>query len=295
MLQRRRTDIKADNGTSRRQMNPDNDLSSISHTRGDGFRQRNKNKIRLIILLLVTLFLLVLYNCLGDCGTINDTENKKTNNSINASKVTSGKYPYPPNKWSSAIEKIREEFYTRYGGKDEAMNMLERGVKTAADTEDHAVKHTAERIIRAVLKDSDNDSENGEQSETKRNKFIMSFGGYSVTVGRGNYFHQSYPFIMQKILKPIFEDLLNLELVVRNSAIGGIPSFPYGWCLPNFLGDDSDVISWDYGMNEGNGAEAFEAYLRQGVRSLSKRPMMIMLDSKKPRIDYSRHIIRTVF
>ena len=78
MLQRRRTDIKANNATIRRQMNPYNNLRSGSHARGDGFRQRNKNKIQLVILLLA-LFLFALYNRHGDGGTINDTENKKTN------------------------------------------------------------------------------------------------------------------------------------------------------------------------------------------------------------------------
>ena len=38
-------------------------------------------------------------------------------------------------------------------------------------------------------------------------------------------------------------------------------------------------------MNEGNGAEAFEVYLRQGISNLAKRPMMIMLDTKKSRVD----------
>ncbi len=199
---------------------------------------------------------------------VKDDEQPKSNNNDG---TTHSRY----GDWRSMIAGVREEFYHRYGGKDEAIQMLDRGIKTAADTEDHAVKHTAERIVRAFLKGK----------ETGKSKFIMSFGGYSVTVGRGNYFHQSYPFIMQTVLKPIFEKSLDMNLIVRNSAIGGIPSFPYGWCLPNFLGDDSDVISWDYGMNEGNGAEAFEAYLRQGVRNLSKRPMMIMLDNKKPRIN----------
>jgi hypothetical protein len=212
---------------------------------------------------------------------ISDTENENQNvngvgkESANANaNASGGNSSSSHNDWHSMIQKIREEFYTRYGGEEEATAMLNRGIRTAADTEEHAVKHTAERIVRATL-----------QKENAKKKFVISFGGYSVTVGRGNYYHQSYPFIMQNVLKPMFEKFLHLELVVRNSAIGGIPSFPYGWCLPNFLGDDADVISWDYGMNEGNGAEAFEAYLRQGISNLSKRPMMILLDNKRPRIN----------
>lgn len=175
-------------------------------------------------------------------------------------------------KTKELISQMRQTFYDRYGGELEAAAMLKRGITPAAGTpedEKKAIAHTAERIILA-------------RQNTR--EFVMSFGGYSVTVGRGNYYNQSYPFILQEVLKPVFE-AIDLELVVRNSAIGGIPSFPYGWCLPNFLGTDSDVVSWDYGMNEGSEAQAFESYMRQSIATLPKRPMMIMLDTKRSRVD----------
>lgn len=175
-------------------------------------------------------------------------------------------------KTKELISQMRQTFYDRYGGELEAAAMLKRGIIPAAGTpedEKKAIAHTAERIILA-------------RQNTR--EFVMSFGGYSVTVGRGNYYNQSYPFILQEVLKPVFE-AIDLELVVRNSAIGGIPSFPYGWCLPNFLGTDSDVVSWDYGMNEGSEAQAFESYMRQSIATLPKRPMMIMLDTKRSRVD----------
>lgn len=175
------------------------------------------------------------------------------------------------------IQAVSNEFHERYGGKEYSRSMLAKGIKEALKSVNTSIithlhsqskRHTAERIILALHNEK---------------RFVMSFGGYSVTVGRGNFYNQSYPFVMERILKPVFEEL-DLELTVRNSAIGGIPSFPYGWCLANFLGTDSDVVSWDYGMNEGNGADAFESYLRQSVASLPKRPMMIALDNKSSRI-----------
>lgn len=96
------------------------------------------------------------------------------------------------------------------------------------------VARTAERIL---------------QAKEANRAFKMSFGGYSITVGRGNRFEQSYPFVMERILKAPME-ALGIDLVVRNAAIGGTPSFPYGWCLKNLLGEDSDVVSWEFG--EGN-------------------------------------------
>jgi hypothetical protein len=113
--------------------------------------------------------------------------------------------------------------------------------------------------------------------------FVMAFGGYSVTVGRGNHFHESFPFVMERLLREPLKEALNIDLVVRNAAIGGIPSFPYGFCLPHFLGDDADVISWDYGMNEGGGASILESYVRHGLSQLPKRPMLIMLDTNAAR------------
>jgi len=195
------------------------------------------------------------------------------------------------------IQEIRQQFDDRYGGKKEATQIFQRGVTTAGTTDaekERALQHTAERIILAARRRR-NSSPSESSSSLNANKeegdddalfrkFTMSFGGYSVTVGRGNHFSQSYPFVLQKILAPVFATL-DVDLVVRNGAIGGIPSFPYGFCLPNFLGADSDVVSWDYGMNEGNGAEAFEAYVRQSVATLPKRPMMIILDTKSKRVN----------
>lgn len=37
--------------------------------------------------------------------------------------------------------------------------------------------------------------------------FLMTFGGSSVTAGHDNYFHQSFPMIFEKRMKPIFDAL----------------------------------------------------------------------------------------
>ena len=58
-----------------------------------------------------------------------------------------------------------------------------------------------------------------------------------------------------------------------------MPSFPYGWCLNNFLGNDVVVISWDFSMNEPGGvADSFEAYVRHGMM-MDHRPMLIVKDT----------------
>ena len=97
--------------------------------------------------------------------------------------------------------------------------------------------------------------------------FVMAFSGYSITVGRGNFFNQSFPFVTQRVLQEPLQRIMNTELIVRNGAIGGIPSYPYGFCLEHFLGTDPDVISWDYSMNEGGrDASVLEAFVRQATQ-----------------------------
>lgn len=177
----------------------------------------------------------------------------------------------PADKFSSddllhQINSIRNEFETRYGGSDAAHGMLQRGIKSFSNRH---TQHTADRILRAAASTDP--------------RFVASFGGYSVTVARGNLFSQSYPFVFERILKNLLKEI-GVDLVVRNSAIGGIPSFPYGWCLPNFLGKDSDLVSWDYGMNEGNDSKGLEAYIRHALATMPKQPLIVILDDKRSRM-----------
>ncbi|GAX11024.1 hypothetical protein FisN_2Lh553 [Fistulifera solaris] len=161
--------------------------------------------------------------------------------------------------WKAA-QGLRTEFTERYGGENAARAILELGTSTF----DWAnADHTACRIQRA--------------KEEKR-PFRIAFGGYSVTAGRGNLFSQSYPFQMEHILHTLFQ-LQGVELKVRNAAIGGCPSFPYGWCLPNFLGSDADVVSWDFSMNEAGGdPSGLEAYIRH-LLQMPHRPKLIVKDT----------------
>ncbi|KAG7362303.1 hypothetical protein IV203_025969 [Nitzschia inconspicua] len=158
---------------------------------------------------------------------------------------------------------IRQQFQARYGTM--ADPLLKNGLHVFG-----SIDHTAKRLLAA--------SQQGRP-------FVMAFSGYSVTVGRGNFFHQSFPFVVQDILKDTFQHIFGILLEVRNGAIGGIPSFPYGFCLEHFLGLDPDVISWDYSMNEqGKDASVLEAWIRQATQQLPNKPMIIMLDTSTSRM-----------
>lgn len=164
--------------------------------------------------------------------------------------------------WDVA-ETMRNDFSKRYGGETAARAILERGMSTFAGESQKDIEHTACRI---------------RDAKQNNRPFKFAFGGYSVTVGRGNFFSQSFPLVMERILRRPFQ-VLGVELQVRNAAIGGVPSFPYGWCMENFWGLDADVVSWDYAMNEAGGKrEGLEAYVRH-AEMLDRSPKLIVKDT----------------
>jgi hypothetical protein len=188
--------------------------------------------------------------------------------------TSSGDMP-PPNRNSRHIvphqarqhlEDIRQAFQTRYGGSSMSNELLQQGLHRFG-----SIDHTAQRLLVA--------SQEGRP-------FVMAFSGYSITVGRGNFFNQSFPFVVQDVLQHVMQQVLGVSLEVRNAAIGGIPSFPYAFCLEHFLGRDPDVISWDYSMNEqGKDASVLESWIRQATQQLPRRPMVIMVDTNSNRMN----------
>lgn len=168
-----------------------------------------------------------------------------------------------------AADGLRQDFAQRYGGENAARAILERGLTTFSDENNNTLRIPFDVTVTACRL---------QQARTEHRPFRMAFGGYSVAAGRGNRFSQSYPKVLEKILHTVFY-LLNIELLVENAAIGGCPSFPYGWCMHNFWGTEPDVVSWDYSMNEAGGdPEGIEAYLRH-VLQLKRRPKLIVKDT----------------
>ena len=177
------------------------------------------------------------------------------------------------------LDQLRSDFEARYGSY--ASHIRQHGAQKFVSTvrfndelhEDPSTMPTATagRILRAAA---------------NNRPFQMAFAGYSVTVGRGNFFKQSYPFVLQSILQPVLNEIFQMDLIVRNAAIGGIPSFPYAFCLEHFLGSAPDVISWDFSMNElgKDNTAVLEAFIRHSQHQLLKsRPMIVSLDTHSGR------------
>jgi hypothetical protein len=129
--------------------------------------------------------------------------------------------------WQAAAG-LRDDFVERYSSTNtihEARTVLAHGMvvvpTTGIDTTKKAdqvslsspppleLQLTACRIVRAQQR----------RTTTKRSStFYMAFGGYSVTAGRGNYFGQSFPMVLQQRLHTVFQ-LVGLQLHVVNAAM----------------------------------------------------------------------------
>jgi len=100
-------------------------------------------------------------------------------------------------------------------------------------------------------------------------RYLMIFGGSSVTAGHDGYFNESYPMIVQRHLTPIF-DKLGIEFLARNIAQGANDCWPYTNCYESMGGDDPDWIGWEQSYNCGNEKEVMEALARHANQSKNK-------------------------
>lgn len=123
--------------------------------------------------------------------------------------------------------------------------------------------------------------------------FLMIFGGSSVTAGHDNYYNQSWPFVFERRVKPIF-DALGIKLLVHNIAQGANNCRPAANCYDSMGGDNADWIGWEQSFNCGKSKDIFElmarvAYWNGGVAYYSASGAFIPKDCAKStvRFDYS--------
>jgi hypothetical protein len=82
--------------------------------------------------------------------------------------------------------------------------------------------------------------------------FVWSTGGHSAAAGHGNLYNESYTAYMEGAVKDVFA-AVGVDFQGRNYAMGGMSSGPeLGMCQEAVYGIDADVISWDFGMTDGN-------------------------------------------
>lgn len=80
------------------------------------------------------------------------------------------------------------------------------------------------KILNQLIKQSSNNT-----THKLNEKFIMGFMGSSVTAGKDHYFNESYPMKIESMIKPAFDEI-EIELEIRNVALGNNPCLPYDLC-----------------------------------------------------------------
>ena len=250
-------------------------------TVGSGTKRKNARKeknplvflvLGSIMVIMVVYFMAALHAVSHMEGT-QSTSREQFHKSPGGAQVVIPGSPNNPKDQASRklLSDVRSRFNERYKVDHEGSNvltgskLLENGLRSFG-----SIENTARRILDA--------------SKAQR-PFVMAFSGYSITVGRGNFYNQSFPFVAGRILEEPMQQIFGIPLTVRNAAIGGIPSFPYSFCLEHFLGSDPDVVSWDYLMNEqGKDPSIFEAFIRQVTAQLPNKPMVIMVETNNARM-----------
>jgi len=92
-------------------------------------------------------------------------------------------------------------------------------------------------------------------------KYLMIFGGSSVTAGHDGYYNQAYSSIAMRTLQPVM-DLIGIELQVHNIAQTANGCIPYDLCYEAMGGLDADLVNWEQSYNCGHDNSAFELTAR---------------------------------
>lgn len=103
-------------------------------------------------------------------------------------------------------------------------------------------------------------------------RFLMIFGGSSVTAGHDHYRHQAYPAIVEKRMKPLLE-ALGINMTVRNIAQGANGCCPYDMCYDSMGGKDADFYNWEQSYNCGHSDDMWEMTARYAGYSKNKAVM----------------------
>ena len=98
-----------------------------------------------------------------------------------------------------------------------------------------------------------------------------AFGG-SATAGHDNYFNQTWPAVLEEVLRPTFE-AVGMGFRVNNLGVGGWGEAPFSTgCLAAKADHDADALSWEWWMFHDPACEG-DLFLREAA-GLERRPVV---------------------
>ena len=100
-------------------------------------------------------------------------------------------------------------------------------------------------------------------------RYLMTFGGSSVTAGHDNGINVSYPLIVDKRMHAALA-AAGIDLQVHNIAQGANNCLPSNYCYESMGGHDPDFVGWEQSFNCGRDGKIFEIAAR--FAAWSKNP-----------------------
>jgi hypothetical protein len=82
--------------------------------------------------------------------------------------------------------------------------------------------------------------------------FVWASGGHSAAAGHGNFFNESYSYVLEQAAHDVFA-AVGINFVVRKYAMGATSAATeISLCAKEIFGKDIDLLLWDFGMTDGN-------------------------------------------
>ena len=123
-----------------------------------------------------------------------------------------------------------------------------------------------------------------EGSTEKKEKFVISFMGSSVTAGHDTKFDITFSELTRSVMTPAFK-AAGIELEVINGAMGNNPCLPYDACVRTFAGPEADIVHWEQSFNcfgtDASKRVEFEQFIRQSM-ALPSQPVVVFTTSSTP-------------
>ena len=135
------------------------------------------------------------------------------------------------------------------------------------------------KILKALLQGT-----SSTDNKPKKEKFVVSFMGSSVTAGHDTKFNITFSELTRSVMQPSFA-AAGIQLEVINGAMGNNPCLPYDACVRTFAGPEADIVHWEQSFNcfgnDPNKRVEFEQFIRQSM-SLASRPVVVFTTSSTP-------------
>jgi hypothetical protein len=133
----------------------------------------------------------------------------------------------------------------------------------------------------------------GAEAPVPMPRFVWATGGHSAAAAHGDLVNESYTAVLERAVQPVLSEL-GVWFQGRNYAMGATASAPeVSLCHLPIFGNDIDMVSWDFGMTDGNNIGYMELYFRQASMSPSRPACLAMViggGAEKQREGVLRHL-----